>query len=91
MFASISKFYTAVKTAVASALAKRWVKVVGITGVVTVLVGGAALLFPAAAAAVVGAVIGAGKAVGSFFSGLFTKEDGGAAAPASEAGSPVAA
>lgn len=82
MFASISKFFAAVKTAAASAFAKRWVKVVGIAGVVTVAVGGAALVFPAAAAAVVGGIVAGGKAIGSFFSGLFAKtEDGGAAAP----------
>ena len=91
MFASIKNLAVAVKNAVASAFAKRWVKVVGITGVVTVVVAGAALLFPAAAAAVVGGIVTFGKAIGSFFSGLFKKEDGGAAAPAPEAGDAVAA
>lgn len=92
MFASIKNVVKSVKTAVASAFAKRWVKVVGITGVVLVVIGGAALAFPAAAAAVVGAIGSAVSAIGNFFKGLFTKSEEAAPVPAPEAGAePVAA
>lgn len=91
MFASISKFFAAVKTAVAAQFAKRWVKVVGITGIVLVAVTGSALLFPAAAATVIGGVVAFGKSISGFVTGLFTKTGEAAVEATTEVGDAVAA